>query len=570
MTGSPRFARRPAMGISVSLALLVAALPAWAASSFSLDNVTIDTGGATWRAERLDVTDSALSRDEMLALLSAKDGPPSQRFARLNAARIAAPQLVSSQASGGATQRITYRDLVLEDVGAGRVARIRAAGATIAVTGAQSGDISGTAGAIGLDGVDLPALAHIVAEGRADPDEPARVLAAAGRLDALDLDLGGGARAHVDAIAFRDVGGRALAVPTASLVDLTPKPDAPPPSPERRQALTALLADLLTSQSIGALEATNVATQSAAGAATRIAKVSLTGLAAGRVGRLGLENLAVDGKTSGVFSLRQAALSGLDLTPVLDATPGAASSFRSARFDRIELDGFATRAGAAGAQPVAVELAHAAIEARDWRERAPQSVSIALDGFAFDLPADDPRARPLLDLGYKRLILSLTTDAAYDGPKNELALPRFALTGPDIGAIRLSALLSNVRPDLLGPDPERTRAALAGSLFRHAAGMAMDAGLLGRAIEAQARRENATPAAIRARWAGSARAFVTSVLSGNPDRGAVADAAERFVRQGGSLTIEADAPGGIGLIDVMLAGGWQAALAKLRLTAKVE
>lgn len=83
------------------LALLIVAFPARAASSFTLENVVIDSGGATYRAAKLDVTDSVLSREDMRALLAATDrGPAPQAFAKVSAARIATPELVADQKAG--------------------------------------------------------------------------------------------------------------------------------------------------------------------------------------------------------------------------------------------------------------------------------------------------------------------------------------------------------------------------------------------------------------------------------------------------------------------------------------
>ena len=112
---------RPAAVLTL---LIVGALPAHAVSSFTLENVTLDGGGTVYRAARLEVTDSVLSREDMQALLAGSDhGLAPQRLAKVSAARIAVPELIADQTAGETTQSVTYRDVVFEDVVAGRIGR---------------------------------------------------------------------------------------------------------------------------------------------------------------------------------------------------------------------------------------------------------------------------------------------------------------------------------------------------------------------------------------------------------------------------------------------------------------
>lgn len=552
--------------IVLLLGWLAAALPVSAAESFSLDNVVLDTGAATYRAARLDFTDSALGREEVLSLLSGGAEPASKRLAKLSAVRIASPEVVTDQKAGERIQHVVYRDFVLEDVSAGRIARARAAAATMIMTSPRTGEIKGTTGPIVFESVDLPGLAHLLTEARSDPDEAAKVLAASGQIDSLDFDLGGGAQAHVDRIVVREMGGRALAVPASSLVDLSPKPEGPPPSPERRRAMAGLLADILTSQSIGRIELQGARIWQANGTRIEAASFAVSGVAQARIARIDLDRFAFSPAT-GRLAIARGAVLGVDFAPILAAATDPTPRAAPLRFDRIELDGLASRLSSGAAEPVPVDIGHASIEAQDWRERAPGKVSLALDHLALDLPRDDPRARLFLDLGYRRLDVSVKADTSYDAEKRDFAVPSLSVTAPDIGSARLSLRLSNVSPDLLGADAEKARAALAGSLFRHANTALVDNGLLRRLIDEQAKRSDGSAESVRARWAVAARNFVTAQLAGNPDRGAVADAAEKFIRNGGTLTLEADAPSGIGLLDVMLAGGWQNVLGRVKLIA---
>lgn len=551
------------------LMLLAVGAPACAATSFTLENVTLESGGTIYRAGKLDVTDSELSREEMQALLAGGKGDPvSQQFAKVNAARIAAPELVADQTAGEVTEIVTYLDVVFDKVVSGRIGQATASGATFTIKGPQTGDMSGRTGAISLSAIDLPALSHMLVEGRASAEEAAHTMIASGTVADLDVDLPSGGHGHIARIDLREAGGRALAVPMNSLVDLAPKADASPPSPERKRALSGVLADLLTSQSLAALDLKDVTIQSAPASATtvKVASLAFAGIAGGKIGRTALDGLAVasDG-SDGATTVAHLSFDGIDLTPLLAASISEDPPARvPLKFDRIALEGFASKVAGAG-QPLSLSVGHVVIDAKDWRDLLPQGLGFSVTNFAFDLPTDDVRARPLLDLGYTRLDLSMSADAAYDAAKSELTLKRLSVSEPAVGSADLAASFSNVGAEFLGSDPEKARAALAAALFRHASLAVNDSGLLGRMIESQAKQSKSTPADVRMHWASGVRAAAMALLSDNADRGAVADAAEQFVRNGGRLALTADAPNGVGLIDLMLAGGVQGVLGKLKL-----
>ena len=417
--------------------------------------------------------------------------------------------------------------------------------------------------------MDLSALAHILAEGRTATDEPARTVVASGRIADLDADLPGGGHGHIGAITLRDAGGRALAVPMSSLVDLAPKADAAPPTPERRRALSGLMADLAMSQSLAQATMTDIAIEAAPASQTRVsaATFTLSGVAGGRIARAALDALSVAVGQTPPTTIGHLALAGLDLRPLLAAgVEDDATARATVPFDRIELDALSAAVPATGTR-IPLALGHIALDAKDWRGTAPQTFGLAIDHLAFDLPTDDPRARPLLDLGYKRFDLSATANVAYDAGKRELGLDRVGISAPDVGAIQIASTFSDVSPDVMTVDVTKARAALTSSLFRRAALTVTDTGLLSRMIAAQATQDKTSPADIRARWATGLRAAATDLLVNNADRGAIADAVEHFVRTGGRLALSAEAPDGLGLIDAMLAGSLQGVLGKVKLRA---
>ncbi len=553
--------------MTLALFALCVGIAAARADDFVLENVAIPSGDITYKAARLDVSGSPLTRDAAQALLADDRVPPSDRWSKFSAARVAAAEISSQSSAATNAQIVTYRDVVFEDVVAGRIGRASAAGASFSIQTPDSGSIAGRTGAISLAGIDLPGLAHMLVEGRATPDEVARTIIASGTIEAVEVDLPGGGSGRIGKVSLRDAGGRALAVPMTSLVDIAPTREASPPSPERRRALSGLAADMLTSQSLGALDLGDVEVRAGAdGVRVKAKNVGLSGVNKGQIARVGIDGFTIEGGGPASLSFDRFALTGVDLAPVLVEALKDNSTPTLPRFARVEVAGVAYSAGGVG-QAVNFKVAKASLDASAWRDNGPNALMLSVDHFAFDLPTDDPRARPLLDLGYRKLDLSLGADAAYDADKSELTLKTVRVTGPDLGTAEMSVLLTSVGPDAIGRDIEKARTALAASLFRRATMTVTDDGLLSRMIETQARRSSAGIADTRAKWAAGMRASVMSLLAENADRGTIADSAERFVRNGGKLSVTADTASGLGMIDAMLAGGAGALLGKVKFTA---
>ena len=554
--------------MTLALFALCVGIAAARADDFVLENVAIPSGDITYKAARLDVSGSPLTRDAAQALLADDKVAPSDRWSKFSAARAAAAEISSQSSAATNAQIVTYRDVVFEDVVAGRIGRASAAGASFSMQTPDGGAIGGRTGAISLAGIDLPGLLHMLIEGRATPDEVARTVIASGTIEAVEVDLPGGGSGRIGKVSLRDAGGRALAVPMTSLVDIAPTREASPPSPERRRALSGLAADMLTSQSLGALDLGDVEVRAGSdGVRVKRQKRRPLGRQQGSDCSVSASiGFAIEGGGPASLSFDRFALTGVDLAPVLVEALKDNSTPTLPRFARMEVGGVAYSAGGVG-QAVNFKVAKAALDASAWRDNGPNALMLSVDHFAFDLPTDDPRARPLLDLGYRKLDLSLGADAAYDADKSELTLKTVRVTGPDLGTAEMSVLLTSVGPDAVGRDIEKARTALAASLFRRATMTVKDDGLLSRMIETQARRSSASIADTRAKWAAGMRASVMSLLAENADRGTVADAAERFVRNGGKLSVNADTASGLGMIDAMLAGGAGALLGKVKFTA---
>ena len=148
-----------------SLRPVAAQEAASAVQDVTLTDVVLPLGGAEFRAPKVTVSGTRLSKDELAALLrpgAAETWPA--RLARLEAASITIPVLVSEHPGPGPLrQTVTYREVTARDVRAGRIAELTAAGAAVSISGGPEKG-SGTYGQIRAN--DVEKLIHISDEHR--------------------------------------------------------------------------------------------------------------------------------------------------------------------------------------------------------------------------------------------------------------------------------------------------------------------------------------------------------------------------------------------------------------------
>ncbi|MCB1545380.1 MAG: hypothetical protein KDJ30_14210, partial [Rhodoblastus sp.] len=145
------------------------------AEDFSLDDVTMSAPLGAYRAKRIEISGSPLTREAVQKLLSdATPGSGAEKFAQLDAARIFIPELTSQSQAQDYEQTAVYREVTLVEVTKGTARSIDVAGAD--VTGRRAGVVNrGHLGAMHAEGVDFPALLRIANAARADAAEAKKV-----------------------------------------------------------------------------------------------------------------------------------------------------------------------------------------------------------------------------------------------------------------------------------------------------------------------------------------------------------------------------------------------------------
>ena len=105
---------------------------AHAQQTVTVENLTIETGIGTIKIPKLEAEDSSVAAAEIQDLLTAPSAADAaSKIAAISATRWTVPEIIFEQKLGAVNQTITYRDVVLEDIVNGRIARMNMAGGDI-------------------------------------------------------------------------------------------------------------------------------------------------------------------------------------------------------------------------------------------------------------------------------------------------------------------------------------------------------------------------------------------------------------------------------------------------------
>lgn len=537
------------------LALTLALGGAAVAEDFTLDDVTMGSATATYRAKRIEISGANISREEARRLLASDSAEPgADRLARIDAARIVLPELVSETRTGDYTQTISYRDVVIAGMAKGVARTVDCSGAAIL---SKRGEATsrGTFGASHMEGVDFALLLRIAGGVRSAPDEQKRQTAAAFSMDGMTMDIAEGGRMTAGRMTGRAFDGRPLAAPMSSLVELAPKP-AEQPSEAARAALSAMTADLFTSVDFGALELNDlVVSRDADGRApaTKVAvrRVALEGMKDGRIDRIALDGIDTGGAPN--LKIIRLALDGFDPRPSFIA---AASPTKRAlpQFDRVEVQGLSL-----DADDGPIGLGKFTLEAKEWKDSAPTGLNARAENLAISLAGPAAlRAPALAALGYTSLDVAAALDARYDSTRQELSLNEISIRDVSIGKAQLSGFLGHVSADLMSGDEAATKSAIAALVFWRADLGLENGGALDRFIAAQAKQTGKPPAALRENLATAGKALAQTLFStggkSDPQVAKAGDALASFVKGAKTFELHLSAPDGLGMIDLVMAG----------------
>ncbi|GJE27365.1 hypothetical protein [Methylobacterium organophilum] len=619
-------------GLALSAAPARAQEAATAVQDVEIGPLGFVFGDTTVSAEKVTVSGTRLSKDDLLAILRSDSKEPwTARLRRLDAGSLTIPALRTERSVGGRRQSVIYKDVWAKGVHGGRIAELTASGATLAIEGGGEGETkvpggTGSYGKIRAEEVDLTALSRLYAEA-GDGKGPWLKAYAGFSVDDVAFTDDRGTVVRVAHTAGRDLAGRQIPATWGAALGALTAPDLAEADAARRGKVAGMSADLAEAVSVGSVEATGFSVHETKGEAPiDIAAERLAYAAEGAEAGTSLSGLTfASGATRG--SLAKLSLSGFSLAPTIAALrriasdsaqapkPGAGGEAKEAQkgaeaaeaseadlrrltpmLGTLTLTGLALEVPAEEA-PAASAAADPLTRGRELAQKKPaEPLRIGLRGgtLSFGPPKDGVPAESRIALtgltlpasavsgvpglgslgfyGYRDLDLDLGADTAWDEPSKELKLSGVTLSGKDMGRLRIDATLGGIGPEVFDPD-----AAVSGFAMLSATAKALDltlenGGLFDRFITAQAKHLSLKPDELRKEYVTASVIGVPVILGNSAAAKAIGAAMGKFVTKPGTLSISAKAKNGAGLgvVDFSTAPTPAAVLDKLEVNAKAE
>lgn len=580
---------RPGCIAAVAALLIGLASPAPAAD-FQIDNLKLDFGALTITAPRIAVKGSALEREAFIALFSAGTGESAvARITRLDADEISAPELVFEQSVGPQKQVTRYRDVKFSQVRAGRIGSGEAAQASVAVSGATAGPVSGTIKRTSFTDFDLKQTARVLTE-RAQPGVTEPLLPLFGRfeLDGYALDMGPAGRMSMGRMTSRGFSARVGDEPVGELLARVATlseaqrgagtlPEAPK-TPEERQLGLALLSlyDTFTYGSGEARDfAMNLVAPPKAGGKPDPIEFTIARIAFGEdtpaKSGLALEGLRFAGG-GGKGTIESISHSGFSFSPVIAelkallARPDADPDTLDLRkfiptIGTIRITGLSVEApqqalrGQPAGPPLKIGLGTFELRAGEQLNGVPTSLGLTIDRLVAPVTEGpgNPAARDLIAMGFRSLDLSAKFDLAWDAARSEIAIRTLSLGGAGMARLDASGTLGNISKDLFASDLALAQVAALGATVRNLEARLQNFGLLEKILENEARKARRKPEDLRREVSMMANLGLAAILGPSEAAKTLTAAISRFAAKPGTLNVavSAKSASGLGLADVI-------------------
>jgi hypothetical protein len=203
---------------------------------------------------------------------------------------------------------------------------------------------------------------------------------------------------------------------------------------------------------------------------------------------------------------------------------------------------------AAAGKPVSLDLAE--LRQSDFLGGVPTRVAFTLAGLG--LPADlpDPKWRgALAELGYDALSLGGEIRLGYDAERSTLTLDALSLALDKGGRLEAAATITGVSPDLLQA-PDRLEDYIGEIGFGAARAAYQDQSLVDRLLDVAARQQKVTREVFKARMAALVPALAAQIADPQM-RAAIAQAVAAFIVRPGALEVVAEPPAPVPAVQVL-------------------
>lgn len=521
-----------------------------AQGALAVDNLTFVVGATTYRAPHVALQGASLSPADLSQLFSGDAAAIDARLAGLTAKEIVIPSLSTETRRGATVERGAYRDVTLEDVVAGRIGALHAAGGEQTVERGEGGEHYVWT-AIAAKGTDLRQLAHIALGARAGENEALKPLVDE---ETIESALFENKRTKLEIrsgrLSLSGVKGRALPAPPAVFFERIENHAAGRPE----ATLLRDLVEALASFEVGALEARDLVANGKDETAAekpygvKIGRVALNRVADAALGEFVVENVALAPAEGGKLIFQRFA--------TRDAQLGALLDHVYPRLGHVELKGLDADipdvGGGADAR-MKFRLDNAAVDFANFRGVAPTKIEGRVDHLFLDLVArgDAPSVAQFRALGYRDLDLSATQQGEWRETTREATLGPLRIEGKDMGVATATIRLGNVSEAVFSPVALLSRAAaLAVSL--KSVDIALEGGdLVDRVLALEAKTQKTALEETRAAHAKLAGDSVRALLGAGPKASRIAEAVSAYVMTPKRLRLRLASQRGVSALDAL-------------------
>jgi hypothetical protein len=598
--------------IGLVLALAAPAPGALAQGNVVAENIRHSQPGIVIEIPRVEATGANVSAAELKAIFAGEGTQPvADRLARLDARAIRIPSLRLTQTAADQTTTTLYRDILLEDVRAGRIARATSPGGTISVetkaaakAGKQGKDardkgrakaepvtFAGTFGPTSFVGFDSGFLLRLYTQSATGSGNAAQTVYESFSTENIALTDGKGGEVRIARINGQAARAKLGALPWLRLPELVTEMEALDEDDDNGRLKVGLkLLGIFEDMEIGDTRIEGVVIRGLdtkdKSATVLLGSMSLNMPATGEGSfqMNGLDIAASDARIRiGSFGVR-----GFSLAPTMAALRDAAAKHGNDALDRLDAATLMPYPGSWSMRDVDIDVP--AKEGSKSAERmritlrgfeftsdkplkgVPTAGRLNIDSLRFPIPRRDPNFRDLAAMGYSAIDTSATLETDWNPRTKELELSNFSINGVDMGSINSRILLGNAMEGLFARDTAMNQIALVQLTFKAFDMRLQDKGLFGKVLTLMAGKQKTTADALRAEY-GMAAAIAIPAMLGNTDSAKkVGAAVAQFIAKPGVLSISAKArnPAGLGLSDVGSLSNPAAILDALEIDARAE
>lgn len=523
-----------------------------AAEGGGVDNLAFTVGATTYSIPHLEIQGASLPPAELAHLFDGDEKAIDARLARFSARKIVIPALASETRTVGSVERGAYRDLVFENISAGRVGLARAAGGAQTVEKAQGVAERYVWGAVASRGVDLRQLVHISLASRGDADEAKKPLVEEEIVESATFeDRNENLVVKTGRLTLAGVRGRALAAPPVRLLERLEKLD--PEKPEDDAALLRDLLDAVASLDVAALDARDiVATGKGAPAdkpyTVRIGRAFAKDIAAAAIGDFAIEDFSLASSDGGKATLARFGLRGAQLASLLDS-----GYPRLAHIEAKGLEADLPDPKTDEAARMKFSLAGAEADFSNYRDIAPTKISARIDRFAVDLATrgEAPSTAQFVALGYKSLDLSAALAGEWREKTREAVVAPLRIEGRDMGAATLDVTFGNVSEAVFSPVALLSRAAALAASVKSVDLTLEGGGLLDRVLALEAKEQKIPLEKARTDYAKAAGGAIVELAGGGEKAKRIADAVSAFIMKPKRLHLRVASQQGVNALDTL-------------------